>query len=111
VNLLRMCPRLTLRLGFKTKPLSYLEDLLVGNGLTFAAGLAPELRPGVADVVGRMIPAMSGVSIFPTLFFIGRVLRYFVGVQRSDEIPPMRIWERPSVASVATTSTTLPGLR
>ena len=102
---------MTLRLGFKAKPLSYFEDLLLGDGPRVAADLAPELRPGVADVVGRMIPDMSGVSIFPTLFFIGRVLRYFVGVQRSDEIPPRRIWERPSAASVATTNTILPGLR
>ena len=93
------------------KSLSYFGDLLLGDGPRVAADLAPELRPGVADAVGSMMPAISGVSILPTLFFIGRVLRYFVGVQRSDDIPPMRIWERPLAASVATTSTTLPGLR
>jgi len=54
---------------------------------------------------------MPGVSIFPTLFLTGRVLRFLVCVQRSDVIPPMRIFERPEATSVSTTRTTLPGLK
>ena len=87
------------------------EDLLLGDGPRIAVYLPPEFRTGVADAVGSMMPAVSGVSILPTAFLTGRVLRYFDGVQRSDEIPPMRIWERPSAASVETTNTILPGLR
>ena len=97
--LIWMCPRLKTPRAqschpfgtSSTKLLSYIEDLPLGDGPRVAAYLPPEFRPGVADAVGSIMPAVSGVSILPTAFLTGRVLRYFVGVQRSDEIPPMRI--------------------
>src|SRR6266436_1997395 len=91
-------------------PVSHLRGVAVGDGLADAAGLALEPGLGVASKMGRML-AMSGVSISPKAFLTGRVLRFFVGVQRSDAIPPMRILESPEAASVSTTRTTLPGLK
>jgi len=68
----------------------------VGDGVD-VAGLALVPGRGVALEIGR-IPAISGVSIIPTVFLSGRVLRFLVGVQRSDVTPPMRILERPEAA-------------
>ena len=82
-------------------PVSHLRGVAVGDGLADAAGLALEPGLGVASKMGRML-AMSGVSISPKAFLTGRVLRFFVGVQRSDAIPPMRILESPEAASVST---------
>jgi len=92
------------------RPVSHFEGAPVGDGLTDAAGLALEPGLAVASKIGRML-AMSGVSISTKAFLTGRVLRFFVGVQRSDAIPPMRILESPEAASVSTTRTTLPGLK
>lgn len=91
-------------------PVSHFEGVPVSDGLTDAAGLALEPGLGVASKIGRM-PAMSGVSISPKVFLTGRVLRFLVGVQRSDATPPMRILESREAASVSTTRTTLPGLK
>jgi hypothetical protein len=70
-------------------PLSHFQGVAVGDGLTEAADSALE-----SGLIVRT-PAMSGVSIIPKVSMRGRVLRFLVGVQRSDVTPPMRILESP----------------
>ncbi len=91
-------------------PLSHFQGVAVGDGLTDGADSALESGVGEALEIVRT-PAMSGVSIIPKVSMTGRVLRFLVGVQRSDVTPPMRILESPLAASVSTRRTSLPGLK
>jgi hypothetical protein len=73
-----------------------------------ASGLGVALDWGLED---ETMLTVSGVSITPKVFLIGRLLRYLVAVQRSAVIPPARIRERPEEASVSRTRTTIPGIK
>src|SRR5258708_35266959 len=71
-------------------PVSHLRGVALGDGLRDAAGLAFVPGRGVALEIGRM-PAISGVSITPTVFLSTRPLRNTVGVIETPamaRVPP-----------------------